>query len=458
MKSWLVLGLIGLAGAALVATAQGLPPGDGPVTITGTALEPTPLPFRNEYLKRLKVPNGFTLKVFARNLGNARWMQVMPNGDVYLSRRSSGDVLLLRDKNKDGLVDGRATVAQNIKYAHGLATRNGLLYIYADKFVYTAKIRSDGTLETPRAIIADLPDSGQHTARTVAFGPDGMMYLSVGSTCNNCEESNPENATLVRAMPDGSGRSIYAKGLRHLVGFGWHPQTKQLWGMDHGSDWRGDDQPPEELNLVVQNAHYGWPYCYADKKVDRLAYFDPPNTTKLAFCPTTAPTTLTYTAHAAPIGFAFYSGNPATTASFPLEYRRDAFAAMRGSWNRSAPSGYEVVRVKFDAAGQPTGIEPFVTGWLIPAGEASGAVSSSPASSSPANATGSTTTSSPATGATPSSDPASVGAVASTPSEREEAIRPAQFGRVAGVAVWTDGSLLIAEDQGGVIYRVVASR
>ena len=453
MKAWLTVSLLAVAGAAL-ATAQTLPLGDGPRTVTGTVLEPTPLPFEDALLKRLKVPDGFTIKVFARNLGNARWMQVMPNGDIYLSRRSAGDVLLLRDKNKDGVVDGRATVAQNIKYVHGLATRNGLLYIYADKFVYTAKIRPDGTLETPKIIISDLPDSGQHTARTVAFGPDGMMYLSVGSTCNDCIDANPENATLVRAMPDGSGRDVYARGLRHLVGFGWHPQTKQLWGMDHGSDWHGDDQPPEELNRVVQNGHYGWPFCYADKKVDQYVYLDPPNTTKLAFCPTTTPATMTYTAHSAPIGFAFYGGNPATSASFPLEYRRDAFAAMRGSWNRSTPSGYEVVRVRFNEAGQPMGIEPFVTGWLIPASEVSGATSSGVVSTP--NTMSPTTPAAP--NATPSSSAADVGAVASTPAEREEATRPAQFGRVAGVAVWTDGSLLIAEDQGGVIYRVVATK
>jgi glucose/arabinose dehydrogenase len=486
MKSWVVIGLLGAATA--LGLAQGLPPGDGPRTITGTVLEPTPLPFKDEFLKRLKVPAGFEIKVFARNLDNARWMQVMPNGDIYLSRRAQGDILLLRDKNRDGVVDGRSTVAQNIKYAHGLATRNGLLYIYADKFVYTARIRPDGTLGKPQAIISDLPDSGQHTARTIGFGPDGMMYLSVGSTCNNCQESNPENATVVRAMPDGTGRNVYARGLRHTIGFGWHPLTKQFWGFDHGSDWRGDDQPPEELNRIQQNAHYGWPYCYASQQVDPAAYFDPSNTTKLAFCPTTEAPTLTYTAHAAPIGFVFYRGNPTTRASFPATFNNDGFVAMRGSWNRSAPSGYEVLRVRFNSQGQPTGFEPFVTGWLIPASETAGLVPAGSATSSTATNTAAssatatnTTTSSTAvsnTGvssntvtssattpagrsATPSatgnttSDPSNVGAQASTNAEREEAGRPAQFGRVAGLAVWTDGSLLIAEDQGGIIYRVI---
>jgi glucose/arabinose dehydrogenase len=432
-----------------------LPPGDGPVTVTGTALEPTPLAFKDELLKRLKVPAGFTIKVFAKDLKNARWMQPMPNGDLYLSRREQGDILLLRDRNRDGVADGRTTVAQNIRLAHGLAVRDGKLYIIADRFVYTAKIRPDGTLETPRAIISDLPDSGQHTARTIQFGPDGMMYLSVGSTCNSCQDANPENATLIRAMPDGSGRNIYAKGLRHFIGFGWHPVTKALWGFDQGSDWRGDDQPPEEFNNVVQNGHYGWPYCYADKKIDRASYFDPPNTTKAAFCPTTKAASLTYTAHAAAIGFTFYNSNSSTKSSFPLEYRDDAFAAMRGSWNRSQPSGYEVVRVRFEG-GQPTGIEPFVTGWSIPASEVSSAMRSSTTTVT-TNNPGSNATAPASSNAEPenSGAPVNVGAQASTPGEQEEAVRPAQFGRVAGVAIWTDGSLLIAEDQNGIIYRVV---
>ncbi len=452
MKAWVVVPLICVAAA--LGLAQGLPPGDGPVTVTGTALEPTPVPFKDSLLKRLKVPTGFSVKVWARDLKNARWMQVMPNGDVYLSRREQGDILLLRDRNRDGLADGRTTVAQNIKLAHGLAVRDGKLYIVADHFVYTAQIRPDGTLDKPRAIISDLPDSGQHTARTIGFGPDGMMYVSVGSTCNNCQDANPENATLVRAMPDGSGRNIYARGLRHLIGFDWNPTTRQLWGFDHGSDWRGDDQPPEEFNRVTQNGHYGWPYCYANRQVDRLAYFDPPNTTKAAFCPTTVGSSLTYTAHSAPIGFTFYRAKGDTKISFPLEYRNDAFAAMRGSWNRSQPSGYEVVRVHFDNKGQPTGIEPFVTGWLIPAGEVSGVTSSGGVTATATNTASSSASSSSAPSDVAPSD-VNVGATASTPNEREEAQRPAQFGRVAGVAVWTDGSLLIAEDQNGIIYRVV---
>jgi glucose/arabinose dehydrogenase len=387
-------------------TLAQLPPGNGPASPeNATILEPVAVKFQPDLLSRLSVPEGFTISVFAENLGNARIMHVMPNGDIYLTRRQSGDVLLIRDTNGDGVADEQNPVAQNLKLVHGITAVDDTLYLVADNMVYTAQINADGTLQQPTALITDLPDSGQHSARTLAFGPDGMMYLSVGSTCNNCPESNPENATLLRAMPDGSARNVYAKGLRHTIGFGWHPITGVLYGFDQGSDWRGDDQPPEELNRIEANADYGWPWCYGNAEPDRFAAQQPPGTTKGAYCTMTQAPQLTYTAHAAAIGMSFYTG-----AMFPADYQGDAFVAMRGSWNRSQPSGYEVVRVNFNDRGEPESIEPFISGWLIEKGVP---------------------------------DPDNPGQT-----------KVGQFGRVAGVAVWTDGSLLISEDQGGIIYRV----
>jgi glucose/arabinose dehydrogenase len=407
---------LALALAAASAQAQ-LPPGDGPVSVTINVVEPSPVKFNEHLLAQLKLPPGFRISVYAKDLANVRWLQPMPNGDVYASRREQGDILLLRDTNRDGTADERRVVAQNIKYAHGLALRGNQLYIAADKKVLAADILADGTLSLPRVLIDNLPDAGQHPNRTLAFGPDGLMYITVGSTCNDCRDANPENATIVRAQPDGSGRHVYARGLRNTIGFGWHPRSGQLYGFDHGSDYHGDDTPPEELNAILPNKHYGWPFCYADRQVDRQVFNDPPNTTKGDFCPTTESPLLTYTAHAAPIGMAFYTGN-----QFPAEYRNDAFVAFRGSWNRAQPSGYRVARVRFDAAGRPTTVEDFVTGWLV----------------------------------TPPAHLQQAGSAPPGP-EQAKAQRPAQFGRLAGLAVHADGSLLIAEDQNGVIYRVTHS-
>lgn len=398
----------GALSALLFVTAIGhaqLPPGDGPVTTTVTVLEPTPVKFQDDMLARLTVPPGFRISVFAKDLQNVRWVLPMPNGDVYASRRDQGDVLLLRDSNRDGTVDERKIVAQNLKAAHGLAVRGNQLYITSDKKVVMGDIQPDGSLSALRVVIDDLPDAGQHPNRTIAFGPDGLLYITVGSTCNDCRDANPENATLLRAQPDGSARSVVASGLRNTIGFGWHPTSGLLYGFDHGSDYHGDDTPPEELNQLQLNKHYGWPFCYGNRQPDPQVFNDPPGTTKGDFCPTTQAPALSYTAHAAPIGFAFYTGG-----QFPAEFRNDAFVAFRGSWNRAQPSGFRVARVRFDAAGRPTAVQDFATGWLM----------------NP-----------------PAATPAPPGAV-----------RPTQFGRLAGLAVAADGSLLVAEDQNGVIYRI----
>ncbi|RYE42226.1 MAG: sorbosone dehydrogenase family protein [Hyphomicrobiales bacterium] len=404
-----------LAGCFAGSSLAQLPPGDGPTAVTAGVLEPTPVPFDESLLGQIRVPAGFSVSVFAKDLQNVRWMVVAPNGDVYASRREQGDVLLLRDTDGDGKADHQLVVLQNAKYAHGLALREGRLYLVTDKKLMVADVQADGTLSQPMVLADDLPDAGQHPSRTLAFGPDGLLYVSVGSSCNNCRETNPESATMLRMRPDGSGREMIAQGLRNTIGFGWHPRSGVLYGFDHGSDFQGDDEPPEELNAIATNKHYGWPYCWGPRQVTRFQVNEPPQTTKADFCPTTEAPKLQYTAHAAPIGFVFYTGT-----QFPQEYQGDAFVAFRGSWNRSQPSGYNVVRVRFDETGQPRSTQDFATGWLMP--------------QPPAFA----------------KDPGA----ASPPAEQAKASRPAQFGRLAGLAQARDGSLLLAEDQNGVIYRL----
>ena len=158
---------------------------------------------------------------------------------------------------------------------------------------------------------------------------------------------------------------MFASGLRNTIGFDWHPVTEQMWGFDHGIDAIGDDTPPEELNLLERGNNYGWPYCYGDSVVNDFIPGNPPGTTKAAFCAAATSPTLPYQAHSAPIGFTFYTGS-----SFPDEYVNDAFVVMRGSWNRSVATGYKVVRVLFDDAGQPTGFEDFMSDFLIEDGTA----------------------------------------------------------------------------------------
>jgi glucose/arabinose dehydrogenase len=155
-------------------------------------------------------------------------------------------------------------------------------------------------------------------------------------------ETNPEHATLLRVELDGSEREIHSRGLRNTIGFGWHPDTGELWGMDHGSDWLGNDAPPEELNRLEAGADYGWPFCYGKREIDPVIA-DPPDLSKAEYCALTEPSVLEYQAHGAPIGLVFYTGS-----QFPDEYRNDAFIALHGSWNRLPPTGYGIARIHFE--------------------------------------------------------------------------------------------------------------
>ncbi|MEI6946426.1 PQQ-dependent sugar dehydrogenase [Paraflavisolibacter sp. H34] len=361
--------------------------------VNGYVFRPALAPASAENVGKLKVPSGFTVAKFAEGLGKPRILAVSPAGHVYASDREAGVVLLLKDTNGDGVSDSKQTVA-TIKQAHGLAIHQGKMYIAAVREVYVAAINGDGTLGPPSLIINALPDGGQHPNRTLAVGPDGLLYITVGSTCNACPEPNPMNATIVRSNLNGTGLAIYAKGLRNTIGFGWHPQTSELWGMDHGIDWLGDDDQKEEVNQIKAGAHYGWPYIYGEGKYNP-ADRPPGDTTYQQYLQLSTLPALTYQAHAAPMQLAFYTGT-----KFPAEYSNDAFVAMRGSWNRSQPVGYKVVRLHFEN-GKPVRFDDFLTGFLVQNNKA-------------------------------------------------------HFGRLVGVAVHTDGSLLVSDDTNGVIYRVAA--
>jgi glucose/arabinose dehydrogenase len=213
-------------------------------------------------------------------------------------------------------------------------------------------------LENANTLIKDLPDGGQHGNRTIAFGPDGMLYITVGSTCNDCGETNAENATILQATPDGKKRRIYSRGLRNTIGFDWHPQTKELWGADNGTDWRGDDIPPEELNKIKDSAHYGWPLVFGAQQVDPTRE-DPAGTTKEAFAKTTEPSVLTFPAHSAPINFLFLN----KINNLPADWKDDALITFHGSWNKTNPDGYKIQRIRFEN-GNPVAAEDFLTGFL----------------------------------------------------------------------------------------------
>jgi len=339
----------------------------------------------------LRVPDGFRVTVFAEDLGAPRMLRVGPDGTVYVTRPDSGDVLALRDANGDGRAEERRTVVEDLDDVHDVAIRGDEIFLVTVRELYRARL-TDGEVSKPEKIGGSLPEGGRHPNRTIAFGPDGALYVSVGSTCNACIEPDREAAAIACLADVDGARTPFATGLRNTIGFGWHPATGAMWGMDHDTDWLGDEFPPEELNRLESGKDYGWPFVHGDQRIPpelRLPEgFDRADHLAKATAPV-----LGYTAHAAPMQLAFYDAT-----AFPPEYRGDAFVAMHGSWNRKPPAGFEVVRVDFQD-GTPRSIEPFLTGFVIEDGEAA-------------------------------------------------------FGRPTGVAVAQDGALLVGDDDQGMLYRV----
>jgi glucose/arabinose dehydrogenase len=274
------------------------------VSIQGHVYEPAKLEPTDERVRQLRLPAGFRVRKFAE-VSNPRMLAVGADGTVYVTQREPGTLTMLRDTDGDGVADVQRVVAEKERL-HGVAVHRGRMYLAAVKEVFVADIKQDGTPGPLRAIISDLPDGGQHPNRTLAVGPDNMLYVTVGSTCNACTETNEEHATMLRASLDGSGRKVFASGLRNTLGFGWHPVSGNLYGMDHGTDWLGDEEQQEELNEIVEGAKYGWPYVYANSKPHPHA--KPPaklGLTNADWARQSREPVLLYTPHSAPMQWAY---------------------------------------------------------------------------------------------------------------------------------------------------------
>lgn len=292
----------------------------------------------------LSVPPGFRIEPVAEDLRGVRTLEFGPDGSLYAVQSRGGRVVRLDPS--EGFRPEQVVTGLNRPY--GLAFHDGWMYVGETNRI----VRFRGPdYRTPETIVDGIP-SGGHWTREIAFGPDGMLYVSIGSSCNICEERDPRRAAVVRYRPDGSDETIVAEGLRNSAGLAFHPETGALWASQNERDNLGDDLPLEEINVLSDGDHFGWPFCYGDR-VPNPEYRDRTN-----FCSGTAPPAIGLTAHSAPLGMVFYTGD-----QFPDEYHGDLFVALHGSWNRSDPSGYKLVRVRVED-GRPVASEDFATGWL----------------------------------------------------------------------------------------------
>jgi glucose/arabinose dehydrogenase len=343
-----------LAFTSLVSMAQKGIPVKEDTKKTNITNYPTHIEFAPSMVSELKTAAGWKVTAVATGLGKPRMLYVGSKGQLYVTRRDAGDLLMLTDKDGDGKFEDMTRVA-DFPGVHGITIKDQYMYLCNNNKLLRYSLNADGTLgKVADTLIRDLPSGGQHANRTMDFGPDGKLYISVGSVCNDCKESDKETASMLQVDPGTWRRTLFASGLRNTIGFDWHPVSKEMWGVDNGGDTKGDEWPPEELNHIVMGGNYGFPFAYGNREVDPSRE-DPVGNTKEGWAKATQPSVLNFPAHSAPIAFAFFDNGP---------NKGDALVCWHGSWNRQNPSGYKVERIKFDAKGNATGSEDLLSGFL----------------------------------------------------------------------------------------------
>ncbi|TDF66291.1 sorbosone dehydrogenase family protein [Cupriavidus sp. L7L] len=336
-------------------------------------------------LEQIKLPAGFRIDVLTQEVPGARAMALSPSGTLFVGSLREGKVYAVTDA-----LGGRPrvrTVASGLRMPAGVALRDGSLYASSvSRIVRIDNI--EARLDNPPApvVVSDrFPSDDHHGWKFIAFGPDGYLYVPVGAPCNICAPDENRYANIMKMKPDGSDLQVAARGVRNTVGFDWHPATRELWFTDNGRDRMGDDVPDDELNrATANNQHFGYPYCHAGNVAD-------PEYGGKRPCSEFVPPVARLGAHVAALGMRFYTGS-----QFPAAYRNNVFIAEHGSWDRSQPSGYRVVRVVLDESGKAVRQEVFAQGWL----------------------------------------------------------RGRPWGRPVDVLVAPDGSLLVSDDLAGAIYRI----
>lgn len=341
----------------------------------------------------LNVPDGLKISIVAKGLDNPRVLTFDARGRMLISETKAGRVRVLEDKDKDGDFESKYTLMENLRSPHGLVffTDGDTTYLYIAEthqvVRYPYDINTGKITNTIGENIATLPPDGQHVTRTILFGPNwrdldlitgkilagfynkDKLYISVGSSCDVCMESTWKRAAILESDPEGTFTGEFAGGLRNAVFFTFHPETREIWATEMGRDNLGDDLPPDEINMVKAPGpehkfgarRFGWPFCYGNRIKDET--FKPEKIERIDIptdCSQTDAPVIEIPAHSAPLGLAFIP----QTGVWPSQWKNDLLVAYHGSWNRSEPTGYKIVRFKVDKNGKVSETADFITGWL----------------------------------------------------------------------------------------------
>lgn len=311
-------------------------------------------------LEKLKLPEGFEISLYAENVDNARQMALGNKGTVFVGSRNPGKVHAVIDANGDGKAEKVIEIASGLFMPSGLAFKDGDLYVAeVNQVIKFAKIEEHfSNPPKPEVVVANLPKERHHGWKNISFGPDGWLYVPIGTPCNVCmtkgskDFDDPRFDSILRFNLKTGQQEWVARGVRNSVGFDWHPKTGDFWFSDNGRDWLGDDLPPCEINHVSEHGqHFGYPYFFGSSVAD------PEFGVGKKASDYRAPA-LDLQAHVAPLGIHFYKGQ-----QFPTSYKETLFVAEHGSWNRSKKSGYRVMMARVEKD-KVENYQPFIEGWL----------------------------------------------------------------------------------------------
>lgn len=339
-----VLLLLGYLGYKYWPSAWGLYKANAPskedITQLIRSSNETSAPGQNDTDLPLKIPDGYSISIFAKDLVNPRDLELDPKGTLVASITSQGKVV--------ALVGGKEeTIAGGLNKPHGIAFFGTNMFIAESDGVTVYDYDPTLLKSFNGKKILDLPSGGGHFTRSLLIRNE-KLYVSIGSSCNVCKESDERRAAIWTANLDGSDFKPFATGLRNAVFMTLNPQTNEIWATEMGRDHLGDDAPPDEVNIITEGVYYGWPYCWGDANSDKDLNPDGSNFD----CGDSQNPLYKLQAHSAPLGLAFLG--------------QDLLVAFHGSWNRSIPTGYKIVRFRNGLQ------EDFVTGWLNDKGDVLG--------------------------------------------------------------------------------------